>query len=724
MVGKSNSTGKLPIPRLNNNFGKFSAVAVSPKRNKNAKYKTIQPKPEPCDIGAYNSQYPNDAVDFRSHPNDKKQKNLKSAVADSFKTEIDSNLTPLNTDVASDVFLARERLISVGDIDKSALDDYLGTNNSQEHEEELVKYFENKDKALEQDVTSKLSQLRQLLITQQHMNLDLDVPSDCSSNLQENGLNLTNLLGSNTSAFTKTNTKNISGHHGNYYHGHNYNSSNGGLSARRRVSFETLQQEDAVPPSPNTRRKNFNFTPISPGPLSPNGRQSKCSSTTVSPFVSPRNTPVPRAKANMHQNVSSSYVVNQTNASVGVPNYQARKPLISDKLSQKIKQEADTHNEGDRIINQIGESEMQSPLIISTEISSYLPMSAPPSPKLPIKTKNANLLQKLLNSNNKVAYTPNYSRSQSLSTNVHDPLSSEISQLFSSNVPLNTEANYRSQSVPLHQMSIKSTQNLVQNSLAQFPFISTSTNPIDARTHPQSEFNDFDSFSANENINMTKILNTLDAPPQSNSLYSEIPLENDLALAQDNYEPPETSINFEQQNLEVPHTHNILPSLRCLGRSQSIDVDICSDMSSFKFNPSRSVPGTPVPSSSSKNQSKNYRSYPSTPLTIDETFSFNHGQDYLLNGQPIKEKVSANDEINQNLSYFQNSEGGDEIYNNVDMFNVNDTNLNCDILIGDNKNNFNFEGQLTDGNFGVKNTILEDGCGVNGSEFDFKNGTE
>ena len=92
-----------------------------------------------------------------------------------------------------------------------------------------------------------------------------------------------------------------------------------GLLERRNVRFETpsaLSGQDqqqtsvsngGVPPSPNTRRRAFNFTPISPRltpdvlvPPSPgsnsNGQLRQLLSTSsgiASPFVSPRQTPVP-----------------------------------------------------------------------------------------------------------------------------------------------------------------------------------------------------------------------------------------------------------------------------------------------------------------------------------------------------------------------------------------------------------------------------------------------
>ncbi|KAF5275195.1 hypothetical protein FQR65_LT04227 [Abscondita terminalis] len=734
-----NPVGKIAIPRLNNNT-KFSPTS-SPKRPKNVKYKAIQPKPEPCDIGLYNLQL--DTGDFRSQEtnypgatnlSERKQKSVKKVPQDTVKTEIEDSFTSL-TDEA-DSILARERLISVGDIDKSALDDYLGANNSQEHEEELVKYFENKDRNSDQDVSNKLTQLRQLLITQQNLE---------TNTVQETSLNTVPLLNCNTSAFTKTNYKNAAGNlnvtpcYAKPFDGTTSNMSSEG--ARRRVSFETYHPEDTVPPSPNTRRKNFNFTPISPGPLSPNGRQSKCSSTTVSPFVSPRNTPVPKAKGNVHQNVSTSYVINQSNPCTGALNFSSpQRSLISVKTNLKIKQENEVCNDSDRLVHPTAESDLQN-FAVGHSVYNYLPMSAPPSPKLALKSRNSNLLQKLLNSNNKLPYGAVNPRSQSVAGNAQDNLSAEITQLLSNNVPqLNVEAGCRSQSVPLHQMS-KANQHLLspaaQNAYTSpFPFITSTSQP----TTTQNEFTDYDSFSTNDNINMNKILSTIDScppnpdicdsvsmktPSQQLGTFNNIPSSLNMALRPDNFEsepPYKEHISLTQQ------CSSILPSLRVLGRSQSIDLDINSEMTGpLKCNPSRSVPTTPVPGAMPKlSFPRNRRSYPSTPLATNESFSFNHGQDYLLNGQPIKDKLLGGADIDQNLSYYQNTESNDEIYDNVDIFNVNDTNLNCDILIEDNKNQFTFDGQLCDGNYNVKHNIssvIDENClNSNGNQYDFKNG--
>lgn len=200
----------------------------------------------------------------------------------------------------------------VRDIDTDALDDYLnGGNNSQEQEEELLQYFQQSSSSSSDVETSvigsdaeqisrsdKVSQLR--LILQQNLKAST-IAADLApatvvrqtvatekrdSSQKNNNLILSTLL--------------------------NHNPSN----TRRRVSFETNVVEhvqetatqsvaNTVPQSPNTRRRIFNFTPISPGPHSPiNGRASKSNSANASPFVSPRNTPVPRSRSNL-QAVSS-----------------------------------------------------------------------------------------------------------------------------------------------------------------------------------------------------------------------------------------------------------------------------------------------------------------------------------------------------------------------------------------------------------------------------------
>lgn len=260
------------------------------------KYKTVQPKPlyQLCD-NMYNPLIVADNRSQNSEPiSDKKTE------TDEFQTELP---------------LSRERLNSISNVDKDAMDDYLGESqflllmvkfanqlemlimfifssyskhylnffpgkNNSQHEEEISKYFSKENDITEGEDTSKISQLRQLLqesdfskakIAESEVNSSGDVTSSSHNSPVVN-----------YPAVDLNVMQNIS--------------DTGG--ARRRVSFDVVVQDDSVPPSPNTRRKNFSFTPISPGPLSPtgNGRQSKCSSANASPFVSPRNTPIPKGR--------------------------------------------------------------------------------------------------------------------------------------------------------------------------------------------------------------------------------------------------------------------------------------------------------------------------------------------------------------------------------------------------------------------------------------------
>lgn len=436
------------------------------------------------------------------------------------------------------------------------------------------------------------------------------------------------------------------------------------LGARRRVSFEIPHQEEPVPPSPNTRRKNFNFMPISPGPISPGDRQSKCSSTTASPFVSPRDTPVPRSKTVLHQNatVTTSYVAATTNP---IP-----PPCARRKSSLKIKQELE------------GE---------------YLAMSAPPSPKLGnfAKTKNATLLQSLLNSNNKILLADSYAKTSQAGA-VQDPLATEISRLLSADaMPISGESAFRSQSVPLNQMALDADDS---SYLPQIPFSVSESNSI-AQTPIPSEFIEYDSFVAAENmLNVNKILSTLDAMPGGSS--------------EDVF-----GMGMAAGDMQPGIADAVLPNLRALGRSHSIEIDSSGIDYGIRYNPSRSVPATPLPSTSKTGLCKNYRSYPSTPLATNEAFCYTHGQDYLINGQPIKHKMG--DAVSIDSVFPNGSESNDGMFFGV----VNDGgNLNCDILIDDSKVEFNFDGQLPDGGFktNVGAPTIAEGNGV-AYDFDNKN---
>lgn len=321
--------------------------------------------------------------------------------------------------------LNRERVSSICNMDKHALDDYLiNESSSQENEEELMKYFQHNADSLSNDESikeiapendeadvsksknknsevsvekkvneatlpvmmanasnvsdtstqesdfldstidtgddhnqckdAKLSQLRELLKKNFSINSSASVNSAPRSNISDDILKSTSDSNfphnSNTSesAFTSIAKKNNSNNMNIEYKEGSASASlamlskrqlcnpserpistlmdNAGLNARRRVSFDHHDQiasysnhaspvygsgQQSVPHSPTSRAQQFNFMPISPGPLSPvnsnknspnvsckrvtsptklTGIRSICTSPIASPFVSPRNT--------------------------------------------------------------------------------------------------------------------------------------------------------------------------------------------------------------------------------------------------------------------------------------------------------------------------------------------------------------------------------------------------------------------------------------------------
>lgn len=624
LTANTTPIGKVAIPRLTNKQQlhqqqQSPVLLQSPLRTaKNTKYKHIQPKPEQCDIATYNPQQsPSTTVGGAAEPRSQDINVGKSKRT--IKKEEQNCAPSLDDDHTSELF-TRERLISISNVDKDALDDYLGTNNSQENEE-LMSYFDqdnheqnNPDQdTQESSKDKKLSQLR-LLLEQNCPAMYPGVPENAN-------------VRSNTGSFVKI-TK------------HNQQDAIGlipnvhvNTSARRRVSFDTHTHDD-IPPSPNTRRKNFSFTPISPGSHSPTGRQSKCSSTNASPFVSPRNTPIPRARGNSHP-----YLIN---SSISV-----RKQFsLSKKSKHELELTIDHNNIKELSKNQVN-----------------LPMSAPPSPK-------TNLLQNLLNSGPKFNYTPNYCSQSGVQT--IDQLSPEVSTLLSRNIQSNPEqSTHRSQSVPLNVDPVFNHASFTNQTTI-------------------NEFNEIDTFPDTNHINVNKIIDTID---QTNL---EPFLEETKLISQNDYIDEAINIQMDAENF--CQTEN-LPNLR--ERIQNLATD-ATGMAFLRCNPSRSVPSTPVPhlkaNIDSIKQEINYssRSYPSTPLA-NESFKYNQTQDYLLNGQPIKEKI-VND-VNVEMNFLGTMiEKNEMVFDATEVFN--DANLN--LIPSEHKTNFSF-GQIGDeNNYGAK----------------------
>lgn len=356
------------------------------------------------------------------------------------------------------------------------------------------------------------------------------------------------------------------------------NGSNVQANIKRRVSFETSVCEEAVPPSPNTRRKNFSFTPISSGPQSPsNGIQSKCSSTTTSPFVSPRNTPVLRTKPSVHQNAG----------------------LLKNEIRNisKVKREIDLSIE----IPQ--ENQFQG--------ANYNVMSAPASP----------MLKKLLNSNSKVAYNPGYNIQSIPST---PDVSQEVTQFFASN---NIEPNLdttRSQSAPVHPViAVKSSFPLDNRNI----FISEQSSPI-------NEFAEIDPIPDAETDNVKRLLNSLEDQTCDNNnidLFS-IAITSNQNLNEFGLQLIDMPPTFPQ------NTEQFIPARTV--RSQSMDIGTafernCNPSRSVPCTPIPFAQNVKLPSKVPYGNSS--RSYPSTPLNTEDHFTYNNiNGDYLLNGQPIR----------------------------------------------------------------------------------------
>ncbi|XP_067004869.2 uncharacterized protein [Anabrus simplex] len=329
-VSLGSPPNKLRIPRVPNpkaNVIIFPTATLAPQKPAKKKYKPIQPKPDNLE-----------------------DKVKRKCDLDQEGSEVVKRGAPQVKDDSS------------GHLEKDALGDYFhGGNNSQEHEEELIRYFQHQTSSSSNEEgeenlpfrrsstadpckSDKLSQLRLLLERNLHSvpsggratttvsfqpsnrsaedqtcnddvflsNTKVHIPAGASASASLSLLSQRSQLQHQTNRNTsKLLPSLLTSGHGN----------TSGLSTRRRVSFETSvmehyhnDQQHSVPPSPNTRRRIFSFTPISPGPQSPlstthQRTSSKPSSANASPFVSPRNTPVPRTRHAVGQN-------NSTNASL------------------------------------------------------------------------------------------------------------------------------------------------------------------------------------------------------------------------------------------------------------------------------------------------------------------------------------------------------------------------------------------------------------------------
>lgn len=228
--------------------------------------------------------------------------------------------------VPTDFMIPRERVISICNLDKDALDDYLNDgDNSQEQEAELLQIFQpdaesdksnggedlgivqtsipllenyqlfsndnnKQEKKLELNGgQDKISQLRSYL--QQNLNNSgMNKINDFDTSVIKSGPNSTGSLSVYSGSASASLTL-LSQRHGSVISSEI--SSNNNRCVKRKIN--TTNSLNSVPQSPNTRRRNYSFVPISAGTQSPNVNQKNIDGNL---FVSPRATSVVKRTTN------------------------------------------------------------------------------------------------------------------------------------------------------------------------------------------------------------------------------------------------------------------------------------------------------------------------------------------------------------------------------------------------------------------------------------------
>ena len=541
-----------------------------------------------------------------------------------------------------------QRSGNLGTIDPDSLDDYLnGGNNSQEQEEELLQYFQQGSSSSSDlevgNVTGdtelssrsdKVSQLR--LILQQNLKASTKHPPvnpTTPANVPLEKQEVTQKI-----ILPTINHTNQS-------------------STRRRVSFETSVIEHGqdsttvthtVPQSPNTRRRIFNFTPISPGPHSPiNGRASKSNSANASPFVSPRNTPVPRSRSNLQSGCRSRSAKKTLSRSIScsVP-YTSKNDTFVVPTS------------GPETLRQVSVS--RSPLVVtkSSETQVGPPQSLHVVPKqeqkcapfLPDLDPQKQLIINYPSQENLQEVKNVYQKSQPTDQEISDLLQGDKQLKFVDIAQPTKEQLYcRSQSVPLHRM-VNPTLMSPISTQDYFRSFNPSTSSSIAPTPVPSEFNDFGSIDAADNA--IYLLDDVEANFMSEEqqfLMGDKEMTSDnisnfLNILDDGSEMlqgnsvGQTVIETSTMILEsLPNSDLNLPG------DGSLDPGIGIENGSLqKMIHSRSYPNTPLPLPSSyalpyTEESNGSRSHPSTPLhTLQSRETYSESNEPMLSSPTLE----------------------------------------------------------------------------------------
>ncbi|XP_034946199.1 uncharacterized protein [Chelonus insularis] len=661
---------KISLPKVSTIQRPGKILVISPSNVKTTKLEVVD------NSTVKNSKYYESAIETQKNMNGRSTAETNVAVS----VDDCSGLTkdPLRILQEDPTFLDKNDKLCT--IDTDALDDYLnGGNNSQEPEEELLQYFQQSNSSssdnesiqhvisTDTDQTSRSDQVSQLrLILQQNLKGTVRVETSAKTNqlekseVQKEDITLPILL-----------------NHQNQ------------TSSRRRVSFETSVVEhvqesstpvQTIPQSPNTRRRTFNFTPISPSPHSPsNGRASKPNSANASPFVSPRNTPVPRSRSNVAgvcRSRTSQKSLSRSTSCIAPYTGKTDIFVVPSSNNETLKSSP---------------SSFGCPKNVEVQVNNNIGTLSMGPDKLTSLLNDINPQKQLL---------INYPSQENLLEikNVHrrsKPADQEISELLNSVKPLSNEL-YRSQSVPLHRMVNPALMSPISTGTFQsYHSVNPSTSSSLVHTPVPSEFDDFGSIGQPDNYllddtnfmnndqqflmeekeisseNITKILNFLGGedgkvsnilPEQSDEII------NDTDLILDSI--PNSNLNVQETMLD-PSTLN--PT-----------VDAFQ-----KIIQSRSYPNTPLPPAMSypsafTEDSNGSRSYPSTPLhTIQPQEVYQETNEPMLSS-PTLNSLNLQGEP-------ANADSTDTVCRNVS--NLLESNFLEDVEVEDNLNSLsNFDG--------------------------------
>ncbi|XP_045761049.1 uncharacterized protein LOC123864549 isoform X2 [Maniola jurtina] len=640
--------------------------------------------------------------------------------------------------------LNRERVISICNIDKHDLDDYLNEGSSQEHEEELLQYFHQRGAEpapaahvadaqgsfLEtgqdphdehsQGKSEKISQLRELLAKNLKNQSGSNAQNVKINQISEKSMeNCEELHGSKTTvlegAFKPLGNGNVV---------EIVNGTNGLKENEVNVSknCDTISNENGIsvpctpennhnplmtsvsgshlyngnchnePQSPTTRTQQYDFVPISDGCHSPGNFHSKSPlgfgqrghsptktnktiimggslqtspishSTAASPFVSPRNTPVPRSRF----------------CSRPIPKHNGRKKRNPLTLTDPCSKQFAIPND---------QKFMPKTSLSGPNIKYCQPMSAPPSPNILSHYKQQMAQNSGIpngGSNMCLSFIPNAFRDNingELATPLSaDPLSSEVSRFFQEpvvNYRLGHDTSFRSQSVPLKQapmnIGLLSYTNTpvgsvpptpVPNEFCDFGSLADTCDISKAGLNPETLDKIYDAIdSSNGVLNAgasTAIMNTNDAltngcdplPEQQiltdDQLHSLIPVNNTELGRSAQY-----SESFPTDATNADDVEEFLK------RTNTIDYDLSELVTEKnKYYTSRSVPSTPLPYKRTAPNlqidsrlsrelftAENYsnisngissKSVPSTPQLAEDRSVFSYSnRDFLINGNSV-----------------------------------------------------------------------------------------